>query len=75
MKKITFVGPPTGLVSSVLFDLGHNNAGNFKAKLEEQENLEVITDNPLKELDTNLSQASEIKQTKADFTFKFLNHG
>ena len=64
MKKIIFVGPPTGLVPSVLSNLGRNNAGNFKAKLEEQENLKVVTDNPWKEFDTNLSQASEIKLTK-----------
>ena len=64
MKKITFVGPPIGLVPSVSPNLGRNNARNFKAELEEQEKLEVTTVNLWKELDTNLSQASEIKLTK-----------
>ena len=48
---------------------------NFEAALEEQENLGIITDRPWKELDTDLSQASEIKLMEADVTFKLLNHG
>ena len=40
---------------------------------KKQEKLGVITDNPWKELDTDLSQASEIKLIEADFTFKLLN--
>ena len=75
IKKITFVGPPIGLVPSVSSSLGRNNARNFEAELEEQENLGIITDNPWKELDTDLSRASEIKLIEADFTFKLLNHG
>ena len=54
MKKISFVGPGIGLVPSVSSSLGCNNARNFEAKLEEQENLRVITDKPWKELDTDL---------------------
>ena len=42
------------MVPSVLSSLGRNNARNFEAELEEQENLGVITDYPWKELDTNL---------------------
>ena len=64
-----------GLVPSVSSSLGRNNARNFEAELGEQENLGVVADNPWKELDTNLSQASEIKLIEADFTFKLLNHG
>ena len=75
MKKISFVGPGIGMVPSVSSSLGRNNARNFEAELEEQESLGVITDNPWKELDTNLSQASEIKLIEADFTFELLNHG
>ena len=56
MKKISFVGPGIGLVPSVSSSLGHNHVRNFEAELEEQENLRVITDNPEKELDTDLSQ-------------------
>ena len=74
MKKIFFARRGIGLVSSSSSNLGRNNARNFLAKLEEQENLGVITDSPWKELDTNLSQASEIKLIEADFTFKLLNH-
>ena len=59
---------PLCLVSS------RNNARNFEAELEEQENLGVITDYPWKELE-NLSQAFEIKLIEADVTFKLLNHG
>ena len=75
MKTITSVGPPMGVVPSVSSSLGRNNARNFEVELEEQENLGVITDNPWKELDTDLSQASEIKLIDADFTFKLLNQG
>ena len=75
IKKITSVGPPIGLVPSVSSSLGRNNARNFEAELEEQENLGIITDRPWKELDIDLSQASEIKLIEADFTFKLLNHG
>ena len=75
MKKISFVGPDIGLVPCVSCGLSRNNARNFEAELEEQEDQGVITDNPWKELDTNLSQVSEIKLTDADFTFKLLNHG
>ena len=70
MEKISFVGPGIGLVPSVSSSLSRNNARNFEAELEEQENRGVITDNPWKELDTDLSQASEIKLLQADFTFK-----
>ena len=75
MKKISFVGPEIGLVPSVSSSLGRNNARNFEAELEEQQNLGVITDKPWKELHTDLSQASGIKLIEADFTFKLLNHG
>ena len=75
MKKISFVGPEIGPVPCVSSSLGRNNARNFEAELEQQENLGVITDNPWKELDTSLSQASEIKLIEVDFTFKLLNHG
>ena len=75
MKMISFVGPEIGLVNTVSSSLGLNNARNFEAELEEQENLGVITDKPWKELDTDLSQASGIKLIEADFTFKLLNHG
>ena len=68
IKKITFVRQPIGLVLSASSSLGRNNVRNFEAELEEQENLGIITDSPWKELD--LSQASEIKLIKADFTFK-----
>ena len=72
IKKITFVGPPIGLVPSVSSSLGRNNARDFEAELE---NLGIITDSPWKELDTDLSQASEIKLIEVDFRFKLLNHG
>ena len=75
MKKISFVGPGIGLVPSVSSSLGRNNARDFEAELEEEENLGVITDNPWNGLDTDLSEASEIKLIEADFTFKLLNHG
>ena len=75
MKKISFVGPEIGLILCISCGLGRNNALNFEAELEEQEDLGVITDNPWKELDTSLSQASEIKLIDVDFTFKLLNHG
>ena len=75
LKKITFVGPPIDLVPSVSSSLGRDNVRNFKAELEEQADLGVITDNSWKELDTDLSPASEIKLIEADFTFKLLNHG
>ena len=69
---MTFIGPPIGLVPSVSSGLGRNNARDFEAELE---NLGIITDSPWKELDTDLSQASEIKLIEVDFTFKLLNHG
>ena len=57
------------IVPSVSSSLGRNNAQNFEAELEEQENLGIITDRPWTELDTDLSQASEIKLIEADLIY------
>ena len=46
IKKITFVGPPIGLLPSVSSSLGRDKAQNFEAELEEQENLGIITHRP-----------------------------
>ena len=57
------------IVPSVSSSLGRNNARNFEAELEEQENLGIITDRPWTELNTYLSQASEIKLIEADLIY------
>ena len=57
------------IVPSVPSSSGRNNARNFEAELEEQENLGIITDRPWTELDTDLSQASEIKLIEADLIY------